>query len=101
MMTAAKRYAYGEKSSTRARDVSNESATNLWIILGIAGMQRDCFEIQTAVEIYGRNDVLKSWYDPLDSGNVLLLEGKWSGGRRHLGGRRRWASRSGGHSTLS
>jgi hypothetical protein len=36
-------------------------------------VQRECFEMQMAVEVNGRE---KCWYDPLDGGDELLLEGK-------------------------
>ena len=54
-------------------------------------MQRDRFEIQAAIEVYCRDNVLKSRDDPLNSGNVLLLEGKRSRGGRNLS---RWRRRS-------
>ena len=47
-------------------------------------MQRNSLEVQAAVEVDRRDDVLKRRDDPLDGGDVLLLEGQWS---RRGGGR--------------
>jgi len=72
----------------------------LRVILGIAGVQCNRFEIQTAVEVDGCNNVLKSRYDPLNSDDVLLLKGERGRGCRGLSRWRRWSSRSGGCTTL-
>ena len=64
-------------------------------------MQRDGFEIQAAIEIDGRDDVLKGRDDPFDSCDMLLFEGKRSRGRRDLSGWGRWARDSSGCTALS
>jgi hypothetical protein len=56
-------------------------------------VQCECFEMQMAVEVNGRE---KCWYDPLNGGDELLLEGKQSGSCRNLGRWYRWVSRRGG-----
>jgi hypothetical protein len=100
MVTAAKRYAYGRKVA-HVHETSHISQ-----LYQPSGYTRHCgrvvqfFGIQTAVEVDGCNNVLKSRYDPLNSGDVLLLKGERGRGCRGLSRWRRWSSRSGGCTTL-
>ncbi len=43
-------------------------------------MQCNGLEVESAIEVHRRNDVLKCRYNTLNSGDMLLLEGKRSGG---------------------
>ena len=62
--------------------------TNLRVVLGIPGVERDRLKVQPAVEVDGRDDVLEGGDDALDGGDVLLLEGERGGGGGCLGRRR-------------
>jgi hypothetical protein len=81
-MTAAKRYVIQVACTLTTCQLVG--GTNLWIILGIACMQRDGFEVQAAIEIDGRDNVLKGRDDPFNGCDMLLLEGKRSRGGRDL-----------------
>ena len=54
--------------------------TNLRVILRVAGMESNGFEVQTAVQIDRGHNVLKSRDNSLDSSDVLLLKGEWRRG---------------------
>ena len=86
MITAAKRYKGAMTDSIRHATVSKRNCTNLGVVLGIARVQRDRLQIETAVKVDCRDDVLKRGHDALDGSNVLLLERER---RRSSGDRRR------------
>lgn len=68
----------------------NNCATNLGIVFSVPRVQRDGLEVEAAVQVDRCDDVLEGGDDPLDSGDVLLLEGEGDGCLGH-GRRRLWA----------
>jgi hypothetical protein len=43
-------------------------------------VESDGFEVEATIEVDSRDNVLEGGHDTLNSGNVLLFEGKWGGG---------------------
>jgi len=72
----------------------SDESTNLGIIFSVACVQRNGFQVQTAIQVDRGNYVLKGRDDALDSGNMLLLQGEW----RWCRGYRRSCWRGGGTS---
>lgn len=58
MMAAAKRYGMANTEKFDILTDENQLNTNLWVILGIAGMQRNRLQVESAVQIDSSNDVL-------------------------------------------
>lgn len=66
--------------------IKNKTSTNLWVIFCVSSVESDRFKVKAAIEVDGCDDVLEGGYDPLDGGDVLLLEGERNGGRWYWGG---------------
>ena len=67
--------------------ISELARTDLGVVLGVARVQRDRLEVQPAVQVDRRDDVLECWDDTVDRGDVLLLEGERRGCCRNNGRR--------------
>ena len=47
--------------------------TNLGVVLGVPRVERDRLQVQAAVKVDRRDDVLERGDDAIDGGDVLLL----------------------------
>lgn len=71
-------------NSSTCRVLDDSTCTNLGIVLGIPCVEGNRLEVETTVKIDGGDNVLQSWNNALDSGDVLLLESQSCWGGRDL-----------------
>lgn len=72
-----------QREVRHASTLEDNCATNLGVVFSIPRMQRNRLQVEPTVEVDRSDDVLEGGDDPLDSGDVLLLEGEGDGGLWH------------------